>query len=343
MFQVSKSSSDFWNSLKLSWQQCADLPFKCRIISVTELDGKVYGTIVGAKNAYTQPLVYDTNKDLWSILPALPYSHFSLVSVPNLDRKQLLAIGGWRIKNGIHEFSYKVFLFDEQNRKWTISYPNMPTARCMCSSISHGSTVIIAGGVTCLDPHNLTRAVEVLHIKEHSRFTKSHWSVVEQLPFLVSEGIPLIINDVLHIAQGSNGEGPTTCNIVTASLPELLQSSNKNTSNGQVWNKLPDMPYSSFSISHCQGRLIIFGGGYAVEQQDNQGLNWQSVSLIHLYNPITKTWECVGEISHGYSLNKSVHISENKFLFVGGLTGNHDVGKEDDMIRTCFMLTLSQW
>ena len=341
MLQVSKSSSDFWNSLKLTWQQCTDLPLKCRITSVTELDGKVYGTIVGAKNGYTQPLVYDTNKDLWSTLPALPYSYFSLVSVP--DRKQLLAIGGWTVKNGIHEFSNKVFLFDEQNRKWTIPYPNMPTVRYACSSISHGSTVIVAGGVTCWDPRYLTRAVEVLHIQEHSWFTKSHWSVVEQLPFLVSEAIPLIIDDVLYIAQGNDGKGPTTCNIVTASVPELLQNNNKNTSSDQVWNKLPDMPYSSFSIDHYQGHLITFGGGYAVEQQDNQELNWQSVSLIHLYNPITKTWECVGEIFHGYSLGKLVHIRENKFLFVGGLTGNHDVGKEDNLIRTCLMLRLSQW
>ena len=33
---------------------------------------------------------------------------------------------------------------------------------------------------------------KVLYIKEHSWFTKSHWSVVEQLPLVVYDGIPMI-------------------------------------------------------------------------------------------------------------------------------------------------------
>ena len=94
----------------------------------------------------------------------LPYGHFSLVTVP--DRKQLLAIGGVVKNKRVLEFSRKVFLWDEENMKWTTPYPNMPTARCFCSSISHRSTVIVAGGVTYWDPWTMTRAVEVLHINE---------------------------------------------------------------------------------------------------------------------------------------------------------------------------------
>ena len=251
MFQVclNKSSSDFWNSLKLTWQQCANLPAKYFVTTVAELDGKVYVTTIDSKFAHFKPLMYDSNKDQWSILPALPYASFSLVTVP--DRKQLLAIGGVVDNNGVIEVSNKVFLWDEENRKWTTPYPNMPTARCHCSSISHGSTVIVAGGETCFNPWTMTRSVDVLHIKERSRFTKSHWSVVEQLPLVVYNAIPLILNDNLYIAAGSdNKTGASTCNIMTASLPELLQSSNKNTSSGQVWNKLADMPYPSFSINH---------------------------------------------------------------------------------------------
>ena len=341
MFQVNKSSSDFWNSLKVTWQQCADLPNKYWATSVAELDGKVYATVMISKTAYVNPLMYDSNKDQWSLLPALPYCNFSLVTVP--DRKQLLAIGGSGTNNnGVVEITNKVFLWDEENRKWTTPYPNMPTARCYCSSISHGSTVIVAGGVTCWDPWTITRAVEVLHIKEHSLFTKSHWSVVEQLPHVVEKAIPLIVDDKLYIAVGYNEQcGTSTCNVVTASLPELLQSSNKNTSSSQVWNKLPDMPYSSFSINHYQGRLITFGGGHKVEQPDEDKLGTQSVPLIHIYNPNIRTWDCVVEIPHGYLLCRSVHIRENKFLFIGGLSGTYNPGKDDDMITTCSILTLS--
>ena len=109
MFQVNKSSSDFWNSLKLTWQQCADLPLKCCALSVAELDGKVYAAISDSKYAHHDPLMYDSSKDQCSSLPELRYGNFSLVTVP--DRKQLLAIGGSVNNNGVIEVSNKVFLY----------------------------------------------------------------------------------------------------------------------------------------------------------------------------------------------------------------------------------------
>ena len=338
MFQVNKSSSDFWNSLNLTWQQCADLPSKYFATCVAELDGKVYVTTLGSRGAYSRPLMYDSNKDQWSKLPVLTYARFSLVTVP--DKKQLLAIGGMAENNRGVEVSDKVFLWDEENRKWTTPYPNMPTGRFHCSSISHRSTVIVAGGVTCWDPWTMTRAVEVLHIKERSQFTTSHWSVVDQLPHVVYLLIPLIVDDKLYITVGYDKNGsPSTCNVVTASLPELLQSSNKNTSSGQVWNKLPDMPYSSLSISHYQGRLITFSGFHGVEQPGRDKPVYKSVPLIHTYNPHTNTWDCVGEIPYEYLLGISVHIRNNAILFIGGLTGTHYI--TDHNIKTnCLLLTL---
>ena len=297
MFQVNKSSSDFWNSLKLRWQQCVELPSKYWAESVAELDGKIYITTRDCNTSFVDALMFDTNKDQWSSLPALPYGCFSLVTIP--DRKLLLAIGGM-INNNATKVSNKVFLWDEKNWKWTTPYPNMPTARCYCSSISHGSAVIVAGGVTCDDPFTMTRAVEVLHIKEHSLFTKSHWSVVEQLPHVVCMAILLIVDNKVYIAVGNKKGGLSTCNIVAASLPELLQSSNKNTSSSQVWYKLPDIPYSSFSINQYQGRLITFSGVHCVEQPYIDKPVFKSVPLIHIYNPCTKSWDCVGEIPYEY-------------------------------------------
>ena len=307
---------------------------------MAELDGKVYVTTVD-NSTYFEPLMYDSNKDQWSLLPALPYTRFSLVTVP--DRKQLLAIGGLvSTIDEVYEITNKVYLWDEENEKWTTPYPNMPTARCRCSSISHGSTVIVAGGVTCIAPLTMmTRTVEVLHIKEHSLFSKSHWSVVEQTPHVVWEPILLIVNEKLYATQGYDENNDTSCNIITASLQKLLQSSNKNTSSSQVWHKLPDMPYSSFSINHYQGHLITFSGGYHIEKPGEYKLVWQSVPLIHIYNPDTRTWDCIGEIPYGYLLGKSIHIKENKILFMGGLTGTRDYDpKEDDWIVTCLILTL---
>ena len=90
--------------------------------------------------------------------------------------------------------------------------------------------MIVAGGVTCQDPQTLTSVVEVLHI-DHA---ESYWSIVEQLPHIMRETIPLIANDKLYFAQGFDGEDKA-CNIVSSSIPEILRSSNKNNSVSQVW------------------------------------------------------------------------------------------------------------
>ena len=342
MFQVNKSSSDFWNSLKLSWHKCADLPSNVFVTSVAELDGKVYVTTVDCRGGYYEPLMYDCNKDQWSSLPELPYARFSLVAVP--DKKQLFAIGGVVNNNRVSKISNKVFLWDEVTRKWTTPYPNMPTARCDSSSISHGSAVIVAGGITCWEPWTMTRAVEVLHIREAGWFVKSYWTVVEQLPHLLCDAIPLIVKDELYIAAGYDDEnGGNTCNVVTASLPELLQSSNKSyltTSNSQVWYKLADMPYSSLFINHCQDVLMTFSGYHCVEQPkltNTNDLTYQSVPLIHIYNCYTNTWDCVGEMPYEYLIGRSVHVKGNKILFIGGLTGTCCVDR-DDIVTTCLVL-----
>ena len=202
--------------------------------------------------------------------------------------------------------------------------------------------MIVAGGVTCYDPYTITRAVEVLHINDNN-LHDSYWSVVEQLPLVVEQAIPLIVNDKLYIAQGyEKNPGPSTCNVVTASLPELLQSSNNNTSSSQVWSKLPDMPYSSHSINHYQGHLITFTKGHKVELPGEDEPVWELVPLIHIYNSDTKTWDrCGGDIPHGYLLGRSIHIRENMILFIGGLTGTHDTNIPDDIMTTCSTLTLT--
>ena len=73
-----------------------------------------------------------------------------------------------------------------------------------------------------------------------------------------------------------------TCNVVTASLPELLQSRNKNSSSGQIWNKLPDMPFSSFSMHRLLS--ITFSGGHKVEKRntDKPSAVYKPVPLIHI-------------------------------------------------------------
>jgi len=282
------------------------------------------------------PCMYDIDENKWFILPALPYRGYCLVAIP--DKKQLLAIGGINDKLLC---SNKLFLWDEKSQKWLNPYPNMSTARCDCSGISHGSSVIVAGGITSYGPFTLTSLVEVLCVKEEGWFSRSYWSIVKQLPHGIHGSVPLIIDDNLYIAGGSDiVEVTRTRNIVTASLPQLLQSSNK-TSSGQVWNKLPDIPYISQSINHYQGHLIAFNGISPVEYLGEDKPVGQLVPLVHLYNSNTRCWDCVDSIDYPYNLGRSVQIRENKILFVGGSTGTHHVNKEGNIVATCLTLTIT--
>ena len=129
--------------------------------------------------------------------------------------------------------------------------------------------------------------------------------MVEQLSHVTWDSVPLIVDDkLLYITD--NGTGASTCSIIRASLPQLLQSNNNSNSNGQVWYKLPDLPYSSF-ISHYQGHLITFGGCHCVEQPNTGNPVGQIVPKIHIYNHYTNIWDYVGEILYEYLIGRSVH------------------------------------
>ena len=170
---------------------------KCWVTSATELDGKVYvSALLSDKLA---PFMYDIDKKQWSPMPTLSRRYFVLVAVHS--KRQLLAIGGIHV--GIlssRGLSNRVFLWDEQYRAWILQYPNMPTPRCSITGICYHSAVIVAGGITCLEPWTVTRVVEVLHINDSS-LSDSHWSTVEQLPCVIYAAIPLLCDDTLYISS----------------------------------------------------------------------------------------------------------------------------------------------
>ena len=315
------------------------MPLKCFVTSVVQLAGKVYVSIKGSQCAYLNPLVYAIKDNRWSELPPLPHARFSLCAIPS--KSQLLAIGGLKISDNITCVSNSVYSWNDSDSKWVSVYPDMFTSRWSSSSIGYKSTVVVAGGVTCLDPFTITRAVEVLHVNDHA--PDSYWSTVEQLPHIVYEAVPLIVDDKIYIAAGNDrGKGGSTCSIISASLPELLQSSNSTISTGgQVWNKVPDMPYCSYAINHYTDYLITFTGDCMVEQTDEDSAICQLVPLMHLYNPDTDSWDYVDNASHGYYLGRSVHLSPNELFFVGGLTGKHYLGNSEDLVTTCLMLTIT--
>ena len=320
--------------MKPNWKKHTHLDEKCWINSVAELDGNVYMTVRTYNGSSTDPYVYNVKEDKFSKLSALPLKHhyFSLVAVHKI--KRIMAIGG---VIG-YEMSNKVFTLNDNS--WSNEeYPDMPTARSRASSISYESSVIVAGGITEAKSLTITKAVEVLKI--HDR----QWYVVDPLPYVVYDAIPLIIGDSVYFGVGYddyiniNGRDDSTRNIVKASVSDLLKRNDENMVGKSPWKKLPDMPYSSWSINHYKNRLIAFTGDSLVQPSDKDETVCQNVPLIYIYNPNTFTWDCVDDLSGTIDiyLGRSIHINENTILFMGGIAGKHE--SYDDIVTACYTLT----
>ena len=326
MYQFNRSSSTFWSGFNQKWQQFPRIPVKCYVTSVTEVDGKVFVSALVDDPCQFSSFMYDINKKQWSSLTLLSKQYYVLVAVHS--KKHLLAVGGSVV--GVGSMSNEVLLWEEQNQQWLMQYPGMPTARCSVTAICYCSAIIVAGGITRFSPWNVTRVVEVLHINDSS-LCDSYWSTVEQLPHGIYAAIPLLCDHTLYISSFIDCEylHYNTFTLLAVSVPKLLNSnSNNNSSNNTLWNKLPDPPYFSYSMICFQSHLITFTGFYLVEGQHkyvHMPISEKLAPMIHIFNPDTMSWDCVGHVSCEYALGRSVYIGKDSILFMGGLTGvlNH--------------------
>ena len=279
--------------------------------------------------------MYSVSKDKWFLLPDLPNIDATLVSVPS--HNELLAIGGYQIDmfNRVVIVAH-VFKWNETKKKWVMRYFNMHTARTNSSCISHKSMVIVAGGLVGFDPFTLTRAVEVLMIEAgYLSGWFSSWKIVEQLPFGVFDAVSIIVDNSLYIAGGFDAPFHTTCNIVTASVPELEKSSNRNTSVSKVWNKLPDIPYPSYSISHYRGYLIVITAANQAKQYDIH----TELQNFYLYNPDTESWEYIDCFQERHNWGGSlIHLTDDVVFVVGG-SASTTYKRGVSHVKTCYKIS----
>ena len=81
----------------------------------------------------------------------------------------------------------------------------------------------------------------------------------------------------------------------------------------------------------------MFNGDY----WDKQAKRYTLSLMTYIYNADTKTWCYVTENPIGYNLGLSIHVNDNQIFLVGGVTGTHDCDKDDDVVATCMLLTIT--
>ena len=311
-----------------------------------EMDGDVYISGRSQSTHFINVLHYSQANDSWSILNHLPCTHTSLAVVRS--KSQLIAVGGIYpdVGDDINfeedapsKLSAKVLTWDAQIECWVNAYPDMPTARCSAIAVGHGSTIIVAGGVTGWEPTvTSTSVVEVMTVNEIP--LQSEWITVQSLPYPSSFALPVIMGDQLYIASGYSGD-KTTCGVLTAVVSKLVTSKNNDTL--FVWEKISDLPHDSLSIGDCDGRFVVFGGKRKSGTSEDGQLQYKVMSPIHLYNVETDAWDYVGHIPNEYCywLGCAVQLEQNKVLFVGGATDPNE-GSHDAYLSTCALLTITK-
>ena len=326
----------------MKWDQVDDLKDKCMSTSVVELDGKVYAVLENTSARFLNIHVYDSKTNTWASMPPLQYGATSLATIPN--KGQLLAIGGiYHPDSNCSNISKKVYLWDKKYETWLTIYPDMLTPRCYCCSVGYKSMVIVAGGTLQYKEHRNTGAVEIL-MAHDTNPCESQWCVVRSMPTLMYRYmVPVLIDETLYIACGFRKGLPFSgYNILSAYIPALLKSTNHDIH--PAWNHLPELPYSSFSISHINGHLVAFGGeqlDMTATRRSDGGHRLRSISAIHVYKSVTHEWEQVGEIPHVYSLGCPVHLKENKIMFVGSFIDPSCV-TDNDLMTTCSVVTITK-
>ena len=100
---------------------------------------------------------YDTDKDVWSELPACPQDIFSVAIVNGL----LTAVGG--LQSGRPTNTLLSLTGEGSKRKWSKHFPSMPTKRYFTTVVCSGRSLVVAGG----EIHHSTKlsTVEVMNIK----------------------------------------------------------------------------------------------------------------------------------------------------------------------------------
>ena len=204
--------------------------------------------------------------------------------------------------------------------------------------------MIVAGGLTHWNPWTLTKVVEVLHINDSSP-SDSQWSMVEQLPHLMYGARPLLCDDILFISSYFDYvdlQDKNTLTVVSVSVPKLLKSKHTSNATSSLWHKLPDPPFSSYSMVCFRDHLIAFTGIHLVEGSHMSKHLIKLAPEIYIYNSYTLTWDCVGSVSFGCALKNSVCIRDTTILFMGGLTGTYNEYDSDNWVHTNRQLELTE-
>ena len=185
------------------------------------------------------------------------------------------------------------------SKKWTHPYPDMPTARALCSAVAYKEWLVVAGGKG--GGGDRLSSVEVMNTD-----TKQ-WYASSPTPVAWSFMKISIVGDTCYFMGGLIGSGIRDTNkVYSVSLPALVSQLNSS-EDTQIWKEIPQLPIARAAPLSISGSLLAVGGR-----------DTYASACILLYQPATGEWVKVGDLTSPRRDCTCTMLTDREFFVAGG-------------------------
>ena len=273
------------------------MPFEMgNYVQSVVVEGTVYvggGAGYGSDNDYIV-MTYDISTGKWATLPPYRAWGFAMTAINN----QLVLVGG---KHGGGK-NKVVGVWDADNKQWTHPYPEMHTARSLCSAVVHNEWLVVAGGFSA-SAARLSSSVEVMNSNSNQ------WYAGPPTPLPWYSMKTATVGDECYIMGGYPATGFRNNTVYSVSLSALTTGLNSSTRKGQIWKEISGLQTTRSTPLSISGSLLAVGG---VDKDA------KAVTAIHLYQPDIGEWVKVGDLPTLRYHCTCAMITDRELLVAGG-------------------------
>ena len=247
----------------------------------------------GSDNNYIV-MTYDISTGKWATLPPYRACDFAMTAINN----QLVLVGGREHDGGR---SKVVGVWDADNKQWTHPYPEMHTARSLCSAVVHNEWLVVAWGWSASGAR--LSSVEVMNTNS------KQWYAGPPTPRPWCSMKTATVGDECYFMGGYNANGWPTNTVYSVSLSALTTGMNSSTRKGQIWKEISRLQTTLSTPLSISGSLLAVGG----DDKDDK-----TMTAIHLYQTDTGEWVKVGDLPTPRYNCTCAMITDRELLVAGG-------------------------
>jgi N-acetylneuraminic acid mutarotase len=286
----------------LSWNSIASVP-----TAGVEATGAAVGTKMYVFGGYynnvwlptNKAFVYDTAKNTWSTLPAVPKNLTHGATVVNGDN--LIVAGGYSTNSsGGQTFALNnVWNFNTDTNTWS-NLPNLPAARGSGGLAKMGNILHFFGGV------DGNRVEQPTHWTLDLNNLGAGWQTSTPMPFLRTHFPAIPIGTSIYIIGGLTGIDANSTEYSTVYKYDTTTSTWSNLGNAPI-----AMSHTATSTVLYNGKIWSFGG------EPHYG---QMIATVYVYDPATNTWATNTQLPQARFAANAVNINGTFYFAMGSMS-----------------------